>query len=103
MNIGQLVTMAGLLRSGGQEWQTLDTRKTNRSESRACWWGVMQRFYGRPPWYRVTQLGEDFLYGRVTIPKFAVEYNGKLLRLEGEPWHISQVKKFDLDRLMRGE
>jgi hypothetical protein len=103
MNTGQLITMVHLLRTEGQNWQQLDTNQTNRSEARACWWKVMDRVYGRPPWYRVTQLGEDFLHGRVTIPKYAVAYQGKLLRLEGDPWHISQVKNFDLDRLMRGE
>ena len=52
----------------------------------------------------MTFQGEDFVERRLTVPKYAVLYDGKLLRLEGEHVNIHAVlpKGFDYHALMRG-
>lgn len=46
---------------------------------------------GRSGWWRVTDLGEAFVLGRATIPKYAYVYDGEVIRTEGEPTSISDV------------
>lgn len=53
--------------------------------SRLRFWGLAEEEPDRRPdggksgWWRVTQLGEDFLAGRATIPKYVYVYNGTVL------------------------
>lgn len=60
---------------------------------------------GRAGYWRVTDLGESFLQGRATIPKYVYVYDGKVLDTDGDPVTARQClgNKFDLDILMHPE
>lgn len=57
---------------------------------------------GRAGFWRVTPLGERWLLGEISVPKYARVYDGKLLGLCGEPWTIRQAlgKRFNYDEIM---
>ena len=54
--------------------------------------------------YRITSLGEAFLQGNTSIDKYAVVYNGNVIRMRGPRTDIREILrrgKFDLDQLLR--
>jgi hypothetical protein len=58
---------------------------------------------GHSGWWRVTGLGERFIKEQVEVPKYAVIFDSKLLRLDGSTTvGIREVlgTKFDLEELM---
>lgn len=59
---------------------------------------------GRAGYWRVTRRGEDWIEGKVTIPKYARVYDGKLLSLSGPAVGIHEALGdwFRLDDLMEG-
>jgi hypothetical protein len=76
---------------------------------RLAYWGLMEEEQdikrddgGRAGWWRVTMLGENWIYGNVSVPKFARVYSGRLLGLHGTRVKIHQCvsKKFDLNELL---
>lgn len=75
------------------------------------WWKLMEQKPAERPdgsprvgWWRLTDLGRDFVQERANVPKFAHLYSGRCLRLTGPPWSIRDAltTKFDYDALMRG-
>lgn len=73
------------------------------------YWGLLRESAslredgGRAGWWQVTEDGRAYAQGRA-IPKYAVTYNGRVLRLEGEPRdvHSALGSEFDLRALMAG-
>lgn len=59
---------------------------------------------GRAGYWRLTRRGEDWILGKVRIPKYARVYDGRLLSLAGEPVSINDALGdwFKLDELMEG-
>jgi hypothetical protein len=73
-------------------------------------WGLLEpaesphnRKRRRAGLWRVTQRGQDWVRERITVPRYAVIYDGHLLRLEGDPTNVraALADHFDLDELMR--
>lgn len=59
---------------------------------------------GRAGYYRLTDRGLGFLTGTVTVPRYALIYDSRLLGFEGEPVTIADClgRPFDLDALLAG-
>lgn len=59
---------------------------------------------GRAGWWQLTRLAELFVNGEVVVQKYALVYDGRLLRLTGEPVSIVQClgKRFNLRALLDG-
>jgi hypothetical protein len=79
--------------------------------SQLAWWGLIAEESdrirddgGRAGWWRVTELGERWLYGAVTIPKYARIYDHRLLKVDGDPTTLEDAlrRPFNLRELMDG-
>lgn len=71
-------------------WDLLETKKKTSEDAR-----------GSGLW-RLTQLGRDFIYCRVTMPKYAFVFNNRLEKFSREQTDAVQAlgKKFSYDELM---
>jgi len=74
------------------------------------YWGLIERVAGtrddgsdRIGCYRITEVGKQFVEGRVAVPKYVYLYNQLLLRLSEEMTTIREAlgEKFKYDELMR--
>lgn len=85
-------------------------RSSGGDEAKMVYWGLIidagtvREDGGRAGWWRLTDAGVDWVRERSTVPKYAHIYDGRLLKLDGEPWSIRQAlgTKFDLRDLMEG-
>jgi len=68
-----------------RHWGLVEEEKTRRPDG------------GRPGYWRVTQLGADWLEGRVTVPKYVNVYNGKVTDTYGEPVRVQDSLGNDFD------
>jgi hypothetical protein len=74
--------------------------------SQLSWWVLVEEELisrpdgGRAGWWRATPLGMAWASGKTVVPRYAHLYNGKVLRVDGLPLRIRQVKGFDLRELM---
>ena len=72
------------------------------------WWGLVERLPSNDPdakhsgLWRVTQLGRDFVAGRVTVPKTAYTYNGEVEYMSAEQTTVADCfgKKFSYHEVM---
>jgi hypothetical protein len=73
------------------------------------YWGLIEQKPGvrddgsnRVGWWRLTELGSQFVYEQATVPRYADIYNGRRLRLHGPAWSIRQAlgSRFSYDELM---
>ena len=75
------------------------------------YWGLLEEERGVRPdggragYWRVTLRGEDWLHGKVEVPKYARVYDGRMLSLTGPSWSVFEAlgKKFDYRELMSGD
>lgn len=83
-----------------------DGRRTKTS-----WWGLLEKMPGarddgsnRNGWWRVTEDGERFVNQELSVPAYAVTYNGQTLKLDGDFVEITDVlgSKFNYSELMAG-
>lgn len=80
----------------------------SREESKLRYWGlVVEAPLARPDgghagWWKVTNLGADWVQGRVKVPKYAYIYNGERQRLAGTPVGIDDAlgNHFNLAELL---
>lgn len=103
--------LVALYRAGGTvefcHWPTVMQRK-QADETKLVYWGLVEEARevrpdgGRAGWWRVTPLGEAWLRGRVTVPKYARIFDSQCLGLEGVAVSAKQAlgKRFDLAELM---
>lgn len=72
-------------------------------------WGLMEQMPGdredgskRNGWWRLTDLGREFVQSHIKMPRYADVYNGRTLKLHGPDWTIRDAlgHKFDYDELM---
>jgi len=83
-------------------------KHTHADEAKLAYWGLMEEEAvvrpdgGRAGWWRVTDLGERWIYQTVTVPKYARIYDGRCLGLSGDPVTIIDAlgTRFDLRVLM---
>lgn len=68
----------------------------------AAHWCLMISDPDRAGYWAVTGLGERWLHGRATVPKYAVIYNGRPRGLTGPPCTVRDAlgTHFDLDTLL---
>jgi hypothetical protein len=90
---------------------TVTRRDSNTETGKLAYWGLLveadaeREDGGRAGFYKVTQLGVDFVEGRATIPKYAHTYDGRCLGFSGAQVTIYDAlgKRFDYRALMAGE
>jgi hypothetical protein len=78
-------------------------------EARLSYWSLIRESDGertdggRRGWWRVTDRGELFLNGDITVPSHALVYNGRCLQLDGDPIGVRDAlgSGFDLRELLR--
>ena len=72
------------------------------------YWGLIEELPevredgGHAGWWRVTEKGQAFLLGQITVPKYAKVYDGHCQRLDGKQVSVDQCirKRFDLRELL---
>jgi hypothetical protein len=72
------------------------------------WWGLLEsegikrEDGGRTAWHRITPQGGLFVTNDIRVPKYAVVYDGRLMRLEGKNIGIMDAlgKRFNYRELM---
>lgn len=82
----------------------------NREEPKFRYWGLMEEEPslrpdgGRAGWWRVTPRGVAWLKREISVPKYALIYDGDLLGFEGEHVYITDAigTKFNYADLMAG-
>lgn len=75
-----------------KNWGLLEEEKARRADG------------GRSGYWRVTPLGEAFVRGNATVPKYAHVYNNRVLKMDGPDVTIHDVlgNKFSYSDLMAG-
>lgn len=77
--------------------------------AKLVYWGLIEEQRAKRPdggrmgYWRVTAKGEDYLAGRVALPKYAQVYNARCLGLDEDEYadiHDALGKGFDLNELM---
>lgn len=96
-----------------QSWVHLPTVIGRRSaeEGKLRYWKLVEERPGtrddggHAGFWRLTDLGRQFVAGQVTVPKYARVYNGKLLGLDGPQISIRDAlgERFNYDELMAGD
>lgn len=82
----------------------------NREESKLRYWGLVEEDLhprddgGRSGFWRVTERGESWVNGCITIPKYAYLYDGECMSVSGDPVDIHDAlgQKFSYRDLMIG-
>lgn len=82
--------------------------RPNATPSELRHWGLVEQESerredgGRSGWWRVTDLGERFVLGQATIPKYAWVYNGRCFKQGGEQVtvHDALGKSFHYGEIM---
>jgi hypothetical protein len=80
-------------------------------ETKMAYWGLIQEESaqrsdgGRAGWWQITELGVEWIHGRVAMPRYARIYDGRCLALVGEPTTIQDClgTRFNLSELMTEE
>lgn len=113
INAGMAWSLVQMYRAARLEWQHIPTTVGGRSreEGKLRYWGLVEEELerredgGRAGYWRVTGKGEDWLYGRTTVPRYARIYDARCLGLVGDPTTLQDAlgRPFDLQELMRGE
>lgn len=88
INIGMVRSLVAIYRvthePGHSEWVHVPTEigARSREEGKLAYWGILEEQHarredgGRRGFWRITDLGKQFVEGRVTLPKYAYVYNG---------------------------
>jgi hypothetical protein len=79
--------------------------------SRLRYWGLLEEEPARKPdggrsgFWRVTELGGQFVTGAVTAPKYAYVYDARVLRFDGDRVSVQDAlgKNFDYREMMEGQ
>ncbi len=113
VNAGMARSLIAMYQVGGKSWVHLPSQigARSREEGKLAYWGLVEEEKirrpdgGRPGYWRVTDRGEAFVRCRISIPKYAVVYNGKVL--EFDQTQMIDIReaigtKFDYTELMAG-
>ena len=108
---GMARVLIAMWRQGRRGWIYLpDIAQKSRDSSYLALWNLIEASTepredgGRAGWWRVTPEGEQFVQGRTRVPRYALVYDGSLLRHEGEPIDINDAlgSRFNLRELLEG-
>lgn len=111
INAGHAITLITLYRAVDMGWGHLATYDLSREASKLAYWGLIEEESdrrddgGRSGWWRITTPGFLFLQNRITVPKYALIYDGQLLKLDDtERVSITDAlgTRFDYTELMAG-
>lgn len=113
INSGMARALVRMYRAAGLDWLHKPTvlkgfGAAARDESLLRYWSLIVEEIeerpdgGRSGWWRVTVAGEAFLRREVAVLKYALVYDGRLLKLEGPEVRIQEClgSKFDLGELL---
>lgn len=113
INSGMARSLILMYRAGGLDFIHVPTAigARSREEGKLAYWALVEEERmrrpdgGRAGYWRVTELGELFIRGKVSMPKYARVYNGRVLSLlPAEQVTIKDAlgTKFDYHELMMG-
>jgi hypothetical protein len=80
--------------------------------AKLSYWGLLERKPGkredespRNGFYKITQLGRDFVRRKIEVPRYAYLYNHDCIKLSSEKTDIKKAlkEKFDYEKLMLGD
>jgi hypothetical protein len=113
VNSGMARSLIAMYTVGGRDWIHLPTQigARSREEGKLAYWGLVEEEKtkrpdgGRAGYWRVTARGEEFVKCRLSIPKYARVYNGRVLGFDTTT--LVTIKdalgdKFDYAELMAG-
>lgn len=90
INSGMARALINQWRAAGQ--QLVHTKdlwlKFSKEAAQLQWWGLIAQDQtprddgGQSGWWNITDLGADFIRNRLSVPKYAYVYDGRLLRLD---------------------
>ena len=106
INSGMALMLVRAYRDYGRDWFHLPTavglRTYSGEGSQFRFWGLLEQDPDRQGYWRITEAGEDFVRERSAVPKYALIFNARCLRHEGENVTIQDClgDKFDYDELM---
>lgn len=106
--------LIALHRACGREYGHMPTilNRKQADETKMVYWGLIEAQPGerddgsrRNGWWRVTELGIDFIHENLKVERHALVYDSKCIALEGEMVGIRDClgEKFDYTQLMAGE
>lgn len=107
-------TLAQMYAAHGQEFLHLPSLRgvAENGEAKLRYWGLVEDMNavredgGHTGFWRVTDKGVAFLRGRITVPKYALIYNGQLVALDDSDGEVTAQQclgnKFNLAELMAG-
>jgi hypothetical protein len=98
VNSGMARSLITMYKASGREWQHVPTTtdRASREEGKLAYWGLLEESEevrtdgGRAGWWRVTEDGEKFVKGCLSIPKYAYVYNGEVVKLGGDKVFITK-------------
>lgn len=113
VNSGMARSLIAMYQVGRLDWVHLPSQigARSREEGKLAYWGLVEENPlkredgGRPGEWRVTPRGEQFLRGKLSVPKYAYVYNGKVMGFDtSEMVTIKDAigDKFDYSELMAG-
>ena len=82
----------------GEQWIYLPgLHMGHADEAKARYWGLIEAMPNvvrpdgskRTGWWRLTQHGKDFVYCRIKVPKYALIYNKRCLKLDASKGEVS--------------
>lgn len=105
INTGQLKALIRMWKTAGTDWvKVSDLGLPGGDVAKLRYWGLICQQEGeredgskRTGVWRVTGLGVDFLQGRAQVREYAIVYDNKLIRLDGEVIGVRQVLGNDFD------
>ena len=91
INTGMVQSLTAMYQVGRTGWVHVPTQigARSREEGKLAYWELVEEERvvrgdgGRAGYWRVTQAGVDFLFGRKTLPKYARVYDGQVLGFVG--------------------
>jgi hypothetical protein len=107
--VAYFIALVGISPDGDSVHISSFLTHSDRNFQKMGFWGLIEREKNDNPKKRtsgmwsITKLGIDFVNGKVSVPKYVVTYDGKLVRTEGENVFIRDIlnDKFDYEELMR--
>lgn len=106
INSGMARALISMYKQSTLEWFHLPSVRTwtSRDEAALAYFGLIEQAgvgFAQGTW-RVTELGQLFVLGRIRVHKYARVYDGRLLGLQGDLVDIKDAlgDKFDYEELM---
>lgn len=110
INSGMARSLVIMYGKAGKNWINVPSAVggKSREEGKLRYWGLVTESNnhradgGHAGWWRVTDKGENFILDGLNVPKYALIYDGTLVRLDGDPVDIKYCirNRFDLSQLL---